>query len=98
MSKGKEVIWRAFGNEDEGTTTWLIIDNRERLEGDVQINTSGNHIALSKKKWWSNMKWTPIAAICVSGRFTPAEHEARAQVICDALNAHWVKDQLQGDK
>ena len=92
MAKNK-VEWREFGGEDGAA--WIVIDDRPSTEGgQLILNVDNGGAQLTHKKWWKNVKWSPIALIPIDGRFTPAEYKKRAQAICDHLNAEWVKEKL----
>lgn len=93
----KELVWSAFS--DDGGPVAIVIDERARLKdkGATLVAQSGTYV-VEKKGWWKKTYYHPLVVLPVSERFTPDEHKARAQVICDALNADWVKKQLAGEE
>lgn len=93
----KELAWTTFS--DDGGAVVIVIDERGRLKdkGSTLI-TKGSSIMIEKKGWWRKTHYHPLVVLPISERFTPDEHKARAQIICDALNADWVKKQLAGEE
>lgn len=98
MAKQSEVKWTTFGEGDD--RHWIVIDDRldvGKNRGDIQLTCSAiGGAKLTAKGWWKNVEWAPLAMIPIDGRFTPDELKKRAQVICDTLNAQWVKDEIEG--
>lgn len=97
MAGKREVTWMLFGTGKGGEREnhWVVIDDRI-AKGDHTLNVTQHSAKLVKEGWWNNVSWSPIALIPIDGRFTPDEYKKRAQIICDTLNAAWVKDELEG--
>jgi hypothetical protein len=98
MSMQREWKYHEFGHTEDvdgkqvRTTSHVIVD--DRLKGKEKYHPQSGKLSGR----WGLFKWTPLLVIQTSERVTPEDAVNYAKVICDALNADWVKKQLQGEE
>lgn len=86
-------VARRFGAKT--SPDFWVIDADNRIKAGVLYTATfeGTTVRLHEKGK-DKVRWTPIAIVFGSERFTPEESAAHAKFICDAMNAQWVANKL----
>lgn len=80
---------------DNTSPDFWVIDSDNRIKAGARYTATldGLMVRLHEESR-PKTRWTPIAVVFGSERFTPEESAAHAKFICDAMNAQWVANKL----
>jgi hypothetical protein len=95
MAKKKWIVTSYGSNDDESGRYFYVVDNRWGDGAPTTLHQSPSGVSVSRKKIFGNFRYTPKVLITASDALPPDESKSLAEVIAKALNAEWVKEELE---